>query len=203
MIDANPARVGRLRQLTADRSDVYVHLGDCNEVLLKHVFPRARYEDRRRALCLLDPYNIDLSWDVVSTAGKMGSIEIFVNFMIMDINMNVLLRDPARADVAQVARMDNFWGDRSWREVAYERSPQSNLFGESEEVKVEDANEKVAEAYRARLIDVAGFGYAPRPLRFVNSLGRTIYYLFFASRNQTGKKIVEFIFEKHRKRQGL
>jgi hypothetical protein len=87
----------------------------------------------------------------------MRSIEIFVNFMIMDINMNVLLRDPAKADVAQVARMDNFWGDRSWREVAYEKSPQGNLFGESEEVKVEDANEKVAEAYRRRLIGVAGF----------------------------------------------
>jgi three-Cys-motif partner protein len=156
-IDANPARVDRLRQLTAGRSDVDVHLGDCDEVLLRQVFPRARYEDRERALCLLDPYNIDLSWDVVSTAGKMRSIEIFVNFMIMDINMNVLLRDPAKADVAQVARMDNFWGDRSWREVAYEKSPQGNLFGESEEVKVEDANEKVAEAYRRRLIGVAGF----------------------------------------------
>jgi hypothetical protein len=87
--------------------------------------------------------------------------------------------------------------------VAYERSPQSNLFGDSDEVKVEDANEKVAEAYRKRLINVGGFGYAPKPLRFVNSLGRTIYYLFFASPNHTGKKIVEFLFEKHRKKQGL
>jgi len=37
----------------------------------------------------------------------------------------------------------------------------------------------------------------------VNSLGATIYYLFFASPNQTGKKIVEHIFEKHRISQGL
>ena len=202
-IDMSPARVDRLRRLTASRSDVDVHLGDCNEVLLRHVFPRARYEDRKRALCLLDPYNIDLLWDVVSTAGRMRSIEIFVNFMIMDMNMNVLLRNPAKASGAQVARMDRFWGDRSWREVAYERSAQRNLFGDSEEVKVEDANERVAEAYRRRLIDVAGFAYVPKPLRFVNSLGRTIYYLFFASPNRTGEKIVESIFEKHRKKQGL
>lgn len=133
----------------------------------------------------------------------MKSIEIFVNFMIMDINMNVLLRDPTKAEAAQVARMDNFWGDRSWRDIAYERSSQGNLFGQSEDVKVDDANDKIAAAYRERLIDVAGFGYAPGPLRFVNSLGRTIYYLFFASPNQTGKKIVEAIFEKHRKKQGL
>ena len=82
--------------------------------------------------------------------------------------------------------------------LLYELSRQSSLFSEAEEVKVEDANEKIAEAYRGRLLDVAGFGYAPQPLRFVNSLGRTIYYLFFASPNPTGNKIVEDIFRKHR-----
>jgi hypothetical protein len=87
--------------------------------------------------------------------------------------------------------------------VAYEVSRQRSLFGESDELKVEDANERIAEEYRLRLIDVAGFAYAPQPLRFVNSIGRTIYYLFFASPNQTGKKIVEFILEKHRRKQGL
>lgn len=123
--------------------------------------------------------------------------------MVMDMNMNVLLRDPSKAKDSDIARMDRFWGDRSWREVAYEVSRQGNLFAESEEVKVEGANEKIAEAYRNRLIDIAGFGYAPRPLRFVNSPGRTIYYLFFASPKQVGENIVEDIFEKYRKKQGL
>ena len=133
----------------------------------------------------------------------MKSIEVFVNFMVMDMNMNVLLRDPARAEAVQIARMDRFWGDGSWREVAYEVSRQGSLFGEREQVKVEDANERISGAYRKRLIDIAGFAYAPRPLRFVNSLGATIYYLFFASPNETGDKIVEDIFRKHRKKQGL
>jgi three-Cys-motif partner protein len=202
-IDADPARVEQLRQYTADRSDVYVHEGDCNDILLRDVFPRARYEDRRRALCLFDPYNIDLSWDVVATAGRMRSIEIFVNFMVMDMNMNILLRNPAKAEDLQIARMDRFWGDHSWREVAYEVSRQMDLFGKDEEVKVEDANEKIAEAYRKRLLDVAGFSYAPRPLRFVTTHRATIYYLFFASPNRTAETIVEYIFEKYRKRQGL
>jgi three-Cys-motif partner protein len=144
-----------------------------------------------------------LSWDIVAAAGRMKSIEIFINFMVMDMNMNVLLRDAVKAEAGQIARMDRFWGSGSWREVAYEVCRQSNLFREPEEVKVEDANEKIAEAYRDRLLKVAGFAFVPRPLRFVNSLRRTIYYLFFASRNQTGKKIVEDIFEKHRRKQGL
>jgi three-Cys-motif partner protein len=202
-IDADPSRVDQLREYSGGRTDVHVHCGDCNEILIRDVFPLTRYEDRRRALCLLDPYNIDLSWNVVATAGRMRSVEIFVNFMVMDMNMNVLLRDPARAESAQLARMDRFWGDGSWHEVAYELSRQGSLFGGPEPVKVESANEKIAEAYRRRLTDIAGFAYAPRPLRFVNSLGATIYYLFFASPNKTGNKIVEDIFGKHRMKQGL
>jgi len=202
-IDADLARVEQLRAYSAKRTDVYVHAGDCNEVLIHNVFPLIRYEDRRRALCLLDPYNIDLSWSVIAAAGQMKSVEIFVNFMVMDMNMNVLLRDPSKADTVQIARMDRFWGDRSWREIAYEVSRPQGLFGEPEQVKVEDANEKISEAYRKRLIDVAGFSYAPRPLRFINSLGATIYYLFFSSANSTGSRIVEDIFRKHRKRQKL
>ncbi|MGD0499135.1 MAG: three-Cys-motif partner protein TcmP [Bryobacteraceae bacterium] len=202
-IDADPTRVRQLRRRTANRSDVRVHSGDCNEILIRDVFPQSRYEDRRRALCLLDPYNIDLRWEVIATAGRMKSIEVFVNFMVMDMNMNVLLRDPTKAEPPQVARMDRFWGDRSWQDAAYEPSPQGSLFSDPDQVKVEDANEKVAEAYRRRLVDVAGFTYAPKPLRFVNSLGFTIYYLFFASPNNTGQKIVEAIFAKHREKQNI
>lgn len=201
-IDADPARVDQLRAYTAERTDVRVHQGDCNELLLQKVFPLCEYQQMRRALCLLDPYNIDLRWKVVLTAGRMKSIELFVNFMVMDINMNVLLRDKARAEASQIARMNRFWGDDSWERVAYEDDPQQNLFGGTDQVKVDDANEKIAEAYRQRLLHVAGFAHVPKPLRFVNRLGRTIYYLFFASPNPVGNKIVEAIFKKHRNKQG-
>ncbi len=202
-VDADPNRVDRLRRQAGKRTNVHIHRGDCNEILTRDIFPLAKYEDRRRALCLLDPYNINLSWDIVATAGRMKSIEIFVNFMVMDMNMNVLLQDPTKADPRQIARMNRFWGDESWHDEMYEASRQGSLFGEPEQVKVEEPNERISEAYRQRLLKVAGFSDAPQPLRFVNSLGATIYYLFFASPNRTGDKIVEDIFRKHREKQGL
>jgi three-Cys-motif partner protein len=202
-IDADPARVDQLRLHCANREDVHIHTGDCNEILTRDVFPLVQFKDRRRALCLLDPYNIDLSWDVVAAAGRMGSVEIFVNFMVMDMNMNVLLRNPEKADPAQIARMDRFWGGNAWHDVAYKQARQGSLFGDPDQVKVEFANERISSAYRHRLIDVAGFAYAAQPLRFVNKLRATIYYLFFASPNPTGHKIVEDIFRKHRNKQGL
>ncbi len=132
----------------------------------------------------------------------MKSVEIFLNFMIMDMNMNILLNHPENADPVQVARMNRFWGDESWRESVYEDNPQQNLFGGGEKIKMENANRKIAEAYRRRLIEVAGFAFAPEPLPFLNRTGATIYYLFFASPNKTGHEIVQDIFRKHRARLG-
>ena len=56
LIDRDGERAESLRKLTGSRDDVFVYERDCNQVLLERVFPRARYEDYRRALCLLDPY---------------------------------------------------------------------------------------------------------------------------------------------------
>jgi three-Cys-motif partner protein len=58
-IDADQARADQLRTIAGPRNDVHVYSEDCNQVLLRDVFPRAKYKDYRRALCLLDPYNID------------------------------------------------------------------------------------------------------------------------------------------------
>jgi three-Cys-motif partner protein len=192
-IDLHGGKADRLRRMTVGRAEVLVHEGDCNQVLLEEVFPRCVYKDYHRALCLLDPYKIDVDWEVLQTAGEMGSIEIFYNFMIMDANMNVFWRNPEKVKDSQIARMDRAWGDRSWRDAAYKSQP--GLFREIEE---KTGNREVANAFRKRLKDVAGFDYVPEPLPMRNSKGAIIYYLFFASPNKTGGKIVQDIFDKYR-----
>lgn len=194
-IDADGNRASQLKELAGNRPEVFSYEGDCNDILPSRIFPRAEYSKYGRALCLLDPYNIDLAWNVVASAGRIGTIEIFLNFMIMDMNMNVLLHNPDKVDPRQIARMSRFWGDESWRNVVYETS--GNPFGWEEKV---GTNEVLVEAYRKRLSDVAGFKYVPEPMPMRNSIGKTIYYLFFESPNATGKKIVESIFNKYRNR---
>ena len=193
LIDLDGTRAAELRQIVGDREDVIVYEEDANEVLLKKVFPRCRYEDFQRALCLLDPYKIAVDWKVIETAGKMRSIEIFYNFMIMDANMNVLWRNPDRVAAAQSARMDAAWGDHSWREMAYPKV--RGLFGDMEK---KTDNETIAEAFRARLHNTAGFEYVPEPIPMRNEQGAVVYYLYFASQNKTGAHIVGDIFKKYR-----
>jgi three-Cys-motif partner protein len=106
---------------------------------------------------------ITIDWKVIETAGKMRSIEIFYNFMIMDANMNVLWHNPDRVSAVQSARMDAAWGDHSWREIAYPKV--RGLFGDMEK---KTDNKTIAAAFRDRLRRVAGFKFVPEPIPMRN-----------------------------------
>jgi three-Cys-motif partner protein len=194
-IDLDGGRAKALRKLCVDYSNVKIHEGDCNRILLEKIFPLSKWSDYRRALCLLDPYGLDLDWQVVYKAGQMKSIEIFLNFPMMDMNRNVLLKNPDKVEPNQIARMDRFWGDRTWRDIAYRKI--SGLFVEMEE---KTRNEAIVNAYQNRLKKIAGFAYVPKPIPMRNLKGTVVYYLFFSSPNKIGEKIVKHIFDKYRNR---
>ncbi|MGC1830843.1 MAG: three-Cys-motif partner protein TcmP [Candidatus Acidiferrales bacterium] len=196
LIDIASEKVEYLQDLIGPRKDVFIYLGDCNEILLKEVFPRVRYEQYRRGLCVLDPYGLHLDWNVLSTAGQMRSLDVFLNFPVQDMNRNVFWKQPEDVDEAQIRRMNLFWGDESWRKIVYETK--RNLFGFPEK----EPNEVIAEAFRRRLKEVARFEHVPEPLAMENSKGTILYYLFFASQNSTAAKIAHEIFVKYRKRGG-
>jgi len=194
-IDLDGGKADALRKLCLDYSNVKVYEGDCNDLLLQKIFPLAQYSDYRRALCLLDPYGLHLNWQIVYTAGQMKSIEIFLNFPVMDMNMNVLRKNPEKVAKSQLARMNAFWGDDSWRNVAYTKT--KGLFYDFKE---KTSIEPVVKAYQDRLEKVAGFSYVPDPIPMRNSTGAVVYYLFFASPNKTGAKIVKDIFNQYKDR---
>jgi three-Cys-motif partner protein len=196
-IDTDERRAEQLRKLAGDRPDVFTYSEDCNTVLLQDVFPRAKYADYRRALCLLDPYNINLSWQVIEAAGKARSVEIFMNLMIMDINRNAMRRNPDKSIQSKMDQLTRLWGDESWKTAGYDTS--GNLFGEPEKV----SNEEFAETFRQRLEKKAGFKFVPQPMPMKTKSNSTIYYLYFASQKPAAANIVNDIFDQYRKKQGL
>ncbi len=194
-IDLDGDKAELLKELGRGNPKVNVYEGDCNEILLDKIFPLVKYENYNRALCLLDPYNIGLSWEVIDAAGQSKAIEIFLSFIVMDMNMNVLRHNPEKVDQKQIKRMNVFWGDESWREAAYAK--EQGLFHDVED---KTSNKVIVEAFRNRLKTIAGFGYVPKPLPMRNTKGATIYYLFFASPNETGGKIVTDVFNAYKDR---
>lgn len=194
-IDLDRAKADSLRELTEHRPDVTVYEGDCNAILLETILPRCRWADYRRALWLLDPYGLHLHWPVLHAAGQARSIELFLNFPVMDMNRNVLWSDQSRVGRSDRDRMSAFWGDDSWRQAAY--TSNKTLFGDEEEEKAE--NIAVAHAFCDHLKRDGGFEYVAEPLPMRNSARAVVYYLVFASQKPVAKKIVRDIFDKYRR----
>ena len=191
-VDIDGARVEELKRISAGRSNVSVYQGDCNQVLTGQVFPKIRYENYQRALCILDPYGLHLNWETIRMAGQSKVIEIFLNFPVMDMNMNVLWHKSDRVSVSQRERMTKYWGDNSWEDAAYPMT--KGLF---ENMQEKASNLEVAEAFRQRLKNVAGFKYVPKPMPMRNTRGAVVYYLFFAAQKETASNILEDILSKY------
>lgn len=196
LIDLDGTRVDALRVLSGARKDTYVYHDDCNRVLLERVFPEVIKSRAKRALCILDPYGLHLDWKVIEAAGNSKQIEIFLNFPVADMHRNVFWHDPEGVDLRDIERMNTFWGDDSWRATIYTTVP--TLFEDRTE-KGAYSTRDIAEAFRKRLKDKGGFEFVPEPAPMCNSKGAVVYYLFFASPNATGNKIVTQILNKHRK----
>lgn len=197
LVDKNRKRVENLKQLIGARTDVEFLQGDCSTILLKDVLPQIQYQRKRRALCLLDPYGVHLEWAVIEMAGKLGTVDLLLNFPTMDMNMNALLTDPRKVNPREAARMTRFWGDESWKQITYRPRAQGNLFGETEKEKA--SNDDVVEAFCTRLKGIAGFQHVAKPVPMRNSTNTTLYYLVFASANKTACKIMQEIFRPYRK----
>ena len=134
----------------------------------------------------------------IQFAVEFGLNELNLSYVAASVVRNAIpdvFRD--KVDPAQIARMDSFWGDSSWEDAGYAKT--QGLFEEMEE---KTDNWTLARAYQQRLKDVAGFEYVPEPIPMRNSTNAVIYYLFFASPNATGARIVGEIFDKYRDRRG-
>jgi three-Cys-motif partner protein len=191
-VDSDEGRVSELQRLSAGRTNVHVHHGDCNKVLISEVFPKISYANRQRALCILDPYGLDLDWQVIQVAGKSKVTEIFLNFPVMDMNRNVFWRNYDRVSSSNQERMTRFWGDDSWKDAAYTTT--QGLF---EEMQEKNPIDDVVEAFRSRLKKTAGFQHVPSPMPMRNSKGAVVYFLFFAAQQPAADKIVKDIFAKY------
>ena len=194
-IELRTDRADHLRSLVETRPNVYFYQGDCNRVPCETVFPRVQFDEYRRAFCFLDPFGLHLKWEVFRKAAEMRTIEILLNFSIMDLNMNCGRRDPESISPDQAARLTAFWGDDSWRETVYTTDGvQRNLFGTPEKAP----NEAIVQGFCDRLRETAGFAFVAEPVPMKNSKGATVYYLVFAGPNETGAKIANSIFAAYR-----
>jgi three-Cys-motif partner protein len=195
-IDMNEKKTAHLQSLCGGRKDVHVETGDASRYLIDKLLPTIKYENYNRALCLFDPYGLHLQWRAMEMAGHSRAIDMFLNFPVMDMNRNAIWHNPEGVPKEGITRMNLFWGDDSWRRVAYVEHPQGNLFGPPDLIK--QGNQAIVEAFRERLKKVAGFRFVADPLPMRNSTNAVVYFLFFASQKPVAERIIHDIFAKYR-----
>ncbi|MBF0345604.1 MAG: three-Cys-motif partner protein TcmP [Nitrospirae bacterium] len=190
-IDLDKERADVWKYIEKENPNVHAYYGDCNEILVDDIFPTLPYESYKRALCILDPYGLHLKWETIKVAAKIKTIDIFINFPIMDINRNILFEDLAKAKPDDIERMNVFWGDEGWKGLLYRE--QNTLFGGTQQRRTEDYP-VLANNFCKRLKQV-GFSYVAKPLLMRNTKNGPLYYLCFASPNSTARDIVKDIFD--------
>jgi three-Cys-motif partner protein len=194
-IDKLEERADIFQKMAKDNPKIHAYHGDCNEILIEKIFPSLSYDSYKRALCIIDPYGLDITWKSIKKAAELKTIDIFINFSIMDINRNVLSENLKDATQKNIERMNAFWGDESWKKLMYKE--QGTLFGETHSIKSEKYP-LLATEYRLKL-QKAGYKYVPEPILMRNTNNGPLYYLFFASQNKAADDIVRDIFNKYRK----
>ncbi|MEI6633450.1 MAG: three-Cys-motif partner protein TcmP [Chlamydiota bacterium] len=193
LIDMDAQKVDLLRKLCGYDKRVEIISGDCNEVLSGKVAFSLPFSSYWRGLCVLDPYGIHgktLKWKTVKQLAELNTVDIFLNFPLMDINRNTLRSRLNDASAIDIVSFKEFWGGEEWIGKMY----QPDLFGDLDKV---GTNRTLAGLFQQRLREVAGFKFVPNPILMKNTKGGELYFLFFASHQPVAQKIVEDIFTKY------
>ncbi|MBF0555828.1 MAG: three-Cys-motif partner protein TcmP [Nitrospirae bacterium] len=193
-IDLDSKKIDDLKKRTRENPSIRLYKGDCNKILIDEIFPDLTYDSFKRAVCILDPYGLHLNWNMIKKAAEMNTIDVFVNFPVMDINRNIMRAKSSKIKSEDNERMLAFWGDESWKDITFESK--TDLFGYEYEEKIGDYK-KLADEYRKRLKSVAGFKYVVKPIKMTNKNNGPLYYLYFASQHGVAIDIVRDIFKKY------
>jgi three-Cys-motif partner protein len=201
-IDVDEQSLEFLRELIGTGSNMHYYNGDCAVVLPIQLLNTGLfdYDKFRKGLCFVDPYGLDIQWAMIEALGNAGksnngkgTVECFINYPQHDIQRNVFRSSPDQIPENHEKRMSRFWGDSSWKEVIYKAQP--TLFGEVEE-RTTKSGKSLLDAFILRLKTKAGFKHVAGPLPLKNSLGVTIFYILFATNNDTAIRAANGAFKK-------
>ena len=122
-------------------------------------------------MAYIDPYNLELlDFDILRTLSKIKTLDLAVNFSLMDLHRNVDMElDPTRARFDAAAPG---WRDQTWAHTTNLAGLPSNVFN-----------------YWCGLVKGLGFQYSEAMPIVVNDRGSNLYRVVFFSRHPFPNKI--------------
>ena len=108
------------------RDRVRVVCGDANTALREYIEEVDWH--RTRALVFLDPYGLEVGWDMVTRLSDTGACDVWYLFPLGGV-IRMMTRDGQIPDIWRV-RLDRVFGTPEWYDEFYRPSSQQSLFGE-------------------------------------------------------------------------
>lgn len=176
------------------KDKVKVITGDSNSELKKLFRSLTVYQ---RGVMFLDPYAMELEWDVLETAKQTNILDIWYLFPLNALTRNLYKK--MSMPIATKNKVTQILGTNEWEKELYHQSAQLSIFGDE---PLERVNfDRLVDFVRQRLIN--SFPYvSPQSRMLKNSNNSPMFILFFMMTNKSGKaiglgsKVVTEIFNK-------
>ena len=144
-IDADEPSCSELRLIVQDDfpevlSTVNVICGDANRVLTEYI-NRVDWK-RTRALVFLDPYGLEVSWDLIMRLSQTRACDVWYLFPLGGV-IRMMTKDGQMPDT-WMTRLNLVFGTDKWYNEFYRVSKQTSLFEKESESLFKDASTKHA-----------------------------------------------------------
>jgi three-Cys-motif partner protein len=138
-----------------------------------------------RAVVFLDPYGMQVDWDLIATIAQTKAIDLWLLFPL-GVAVNRLLTTGGPPPAEWQDALTRIFGTSAWKDAFYATHETADLFGDitTEQVKLADFD-KISRFFVQRLETVFA-GVAKKPLALMNSRQNPLYLLCFASANPKG-----------------
>ncbi len=173
---------------------VTIITGDANNELKKVLSSLTVYQ---RGVMFLDPYAMELNWDVLEIAKHPGILDIWYLFPLNALTRNLYKK--LNMPDATKGKITKILGTDSWEQELYHQSAQISFFDDEPLERVDF--ERLVDFVKLRLKN--SFPYvSPKSRLLKNSNNSPMFILFFIMTNVSGKaiglgsKVVSEIFEK-------
>ena len=198
-IELNEGRANALNQEIATRfpeknNKVTIIIGDSNNKLKNVLETLTVYQ---RGVMFLDPYAMELNWEILEVAKKTNVLDIWYLFPLNALVRN--LYKQLKMPEATKTKITNIIGTDKWEQELYHESLQMSFLDDQPLERVDF--EKLVEFVRQRL--QISFPYvSPKSRMLKNSNKSPMFILFFIMTNNStkaiglGSKVVNDIFDK-------
>lgn len=199
-IERDPLYVRELENLRSEflsrRPCINIENSEANSFL--HTWIQSVDWRTTRAVVFLDPYGMQVDWQVIQALGKTKAIDLWL-LLPVGIAINRLLTKAGPPPPKWADALNRIFGTDQWQSAFYSCEKRTTLFGE-EEVHSKNTNfDAIGKFFLSRLQTVFT-AVAPRPFVLMNSRNIPLYWLCFASGNPKGAptavKIAKDILEK-------